>query len=78
MVMQAFLVVELDVDREARVVVEPGREALMMVHEDMHYPLEQPWARPPTEAERAEVMEKIGRGEMRVVKTGGGLTIEDC
>ncbi len=68
--MQAMLIVELDVDREARVVIEPGHKPVIVVHEDMHYPLEEPWARPATDAERAEIEAKIGRGEMRVVSTG--------
>lgn len=68
--MNALLIVELDVDREARVVIEPGCRPVIVVHEDMHYPLEEPWKRVPTAAEVAEIERKIGRGEMRVVETG--------
>jgi hypothetical protein len=70
--MQTMMMVELDVDREARVVIEPGRKPVIVVHEDMHYPLEEPRPRPATDAERAEIERKIGRGEMRVVKTDIG------
>jgi hypothetical protein len=68
--MTALLIVDLDADREARVVIEPGCKPVIVVHEDMHYPLEEPQARVPTLQEVAEVEEKIGRGEMRVVETG--------